>query len=270
MSRRLTKQIFIAFIFFIILAVGFFLIYFAVQLEPSCSDGIKNQNETDIDCGGVCSSCELARPEKIEVVWSKAVLSQNNFYDVAVKINNPNQNLGSNQIPYALRLYDRNNVLAGERSGTTFILPNQTKYIIELKIESAEVVNNIQISFGEIKWQLSEESLPRLTILQKEYSRLDNTPEGDQVKGIIVNESEVSFSKVYVSILLFDSDHKLVGLNIAEIENLLTGQKRSFVAVWFKNIDKHVAIIETEASTNIFDETNIEGKYNEIEKFQER
>ncbi len=28
---------------------------------PSCFDGIKNQNEEDVDCGGVCSSCETSR-----------------------------------------------------------------------------------------------------------------------------------------------------------------------------------------------------------------
>ena len=29
----------------------------ACVTTPSCSDGIKNQNETDIDCGGVCPAC---------------------------------------------------------------------------------------------------------------------------------------------------------------------------------------------------------------------
>lgn len=25
--------------------------------DPSCTDGIKNQDETDVDCGGVCPAC---------------------------------------------------------------------------------------------------------------------------------------------------------------------------------------------------------------------
>ena len=38
---------------------------FACEVSPTCSDGIKNQDETDIDCGG--STCE-ACPSKITVV----------------------------------------------------------------------------------------------------------------------------------------------------------------------------------------------------------
>jgi plastocyanin len=29
--------------------------------EPSCDDGIKNGDETDIDCGGSCDACELGK-----------------------------------------------------------------------------------------------------------------------------------------------------------------------------------------------------------------
>ncbi|MDD5086693.1 MAG: plastocyanin/azurin family copper-binding protein [Candidatus Nanoarchaeia archaeon] len=29
--------------------------------EPSCDDGIKNGDETDVDCGGSCDTCELGK-----------------------------------------------------------------------------------------------------------------------------------------------------------------------------------------------------------------
>ncbi len=32
---------------------------------PTCSDGIKNQDETDIDCGGICDPCKPEIPEPI-------------------------------------------------------------------------------------------------------------------------------------------------------------------------------------------------------------
>jgi hypothetical protein len=35
--------------------------------EPTCSDGIKNQGEADVDCGGPCSSC--AEPEAVETCF---------------------------------------------------------------------------------------------------------------------------------------------------------------------------------------------------------
>lgn len=36
------------------------VILFALFLAPSCNDGNKNQNETDVDCGGVCTTKCLA------------------------------------------------------------------------------------------------------------------------------------------------------------------------------------------------------------------
>lgn len=30
----------------------------------TCSDGIQNQNETDIDCGGPCNTCPISYPKK--------------------------------------------------------------------------------------------------------------------------------------------------------------------------------------------------------------
>jgi len=43
----------------------------------SCFDGIKNQNEEDVDCGGVCSSCpeEIARPIVTERTVAAPVIS---------------------------------------------------------------------------------------------------------------------------------------------------------------------------------------------------
>ena len=31
--------------------------------KPSCSDGVKNQDEEEIDCGGVCNSCDVESEE---------------------------------------------------------------------------------------------------------------------------------------------------------------------------------------------------------------
>jgi hypothetical protein len=257
MNKRLVKQIIVAIIFIAIFVLIGFLIYYLAKPAPSCFDGIKNQNEESIDCGGVCDPCELVNPEKISILWSETVLTQGNFYDVAVQVKNPNQNVGSGLIPYTLKLYSRDGSLAGERSGKTFILPNQVKYIVELKIESSDVVDDIQMSFGEIEWQ-STDSFPQLAISQKEYTRLENQAGNSQVKGIIVNQGSISFSKVYIDILLFDDSHQLIGLNVVEVDDLPANQKRDFTAVWFEEM-RQVASIETEAETNVFDEENISG-----------
>lgn len=38
-----------------------FTVYSGKKVEPTCSDSIKNQGETGVDCGGPCSPCALGR-----------------------------------------------------------------------------------------------------------------------------------------------------------------------------------------------------------------
>ena len=58
MTKRNIKQIIIALIFFSILFGFGFLIYsISIKPDPSCEDGIKNQKEEGIDCGGPCLPC---------------------------------------------------------------------------------------------------------------------------------------------------------------------------------------------------------------------
>ena len=168
MTRRTTKQFIIALIFIFILSGIGFLVYYLSQPAPSCSDGIQNQSEEEIDCGGPCPSCQLVYIKDIEVLWTKAIVSQGNFYDLAAQIKNPNQNYGSGLIPYQFELYDSKNNLISRSAGSTFILSNQTKYLLQTKIASSQPVSQLKLSFGQIEWQKMEDyQPPQLFVQQK-------------------------------------------------------------------------------------------------------
>ncbi len=258
MVSRVFKQIIIAAVFFLILSGFGFLIYAFSQPKPTCFDGIRNQEEEGIDCGGPCLECELKEIKGIEVLWIEAVRNQNNFYDLAAKIKNPNQNYGSGEVPYQFKIYDRDNNLITEISGQTYILPNQTKYLITARVEVNRSLKRINLSFGEIDWQkLSDAEMPQLAIQQKEYHQLKESEPGfSQVRGVLVNKSSFDFEQVDIDILLYDSLNKLVGVNRTEIKTLLSGQERDFFATWFSEIDSQVVFVEMEAETNIFDPDN--------------
>ena len=275
MARRFSKQLIIALIFLLILSGFGFLVYYFSQPAPSCFDGIQNQGEEGIDCGGPCLPCELVNIKEIEILWIKALPGQNDFYDLAAQIKNPNQNYGSGQVPYHFELYDSKDNLIAQYSGSTFILPNQTKYLVQARIEASQASNRISevnLSFGEIEWQkLEDYQLPQLFIQQKEYHLLESEELGfSQAKGVLINKSNFYFDKIDIDILLFDSSHHLLALNTTEVRTLLAGQGRDFVATWFEKIEGQVSFVEMEAETNVFDPANylspIKG---ELERFQE-
>ena len=45
------------------LSLVIFSIFFSCQEQETCMDGIKNQDEVAVDCGGVCSPCPIEYPQ---------------------------------------------------------------------------------------------------------------------------------------------------------------------------------------------------------------
>lgn len=268
---RINKQIIITLIFILILSSLGFLIYSKyIKPEPSCNDNIKNQEEEDIDCGGPCSSCELIHIKDIEILSVKVIPTQNNFYDLVAEIKNPNQNYGSGKVPYKFELYNSQDNLIIEYSGSTYILPNQTKYLLKVKAESAEPVKQIKISFNKVEWKkLEDYQSPQIGIQQKEYRLLSNEEPGfSQVRAILINKTGFDLNKVDIDILLFDSFNRLVAININEINTFMTGQERDFFSTWFSPINGQVVSVIIEAETNIFDPDNYYMENKSKEKFQ--
>lgn len=274
MTKRLKKQLIVASIFLLFVVGAGFLVYYSFRPAPTCSDGVQNQGEEGIDCGGPCSSCELSELNEIEVLWTKALSVQDNFYDLAAQIKNPNQNYGSGHLPYQFEIYDSANNLIGRFSGQTFILPNQTKYLVRTRIESERPIKRVGLFFDkEINWQKLEDIQPfQLSVEKKEYRLLSEQEPGfSQARALVVNRTNFDFDKIEIDVLLFDDSRNLLAVNTSEIRTLLAGQERDFVSTWFNRIEGgQVVFVGIEAETNVFDPSNFLSTGREdLEKFQE-
>lgn len=272
MTKRLIKQLIIASVFLAIIVCVILLIFYFQKPNPTCFDGIKNQNEEEIDCGGPCISCELVNIKPLEVLWTKVISNKDGFYDLAAEIRNPNQNYGSGKFEYKFRLYDYNDNLIDEFSGNDFIMPNQKKYIVETRIENENTIYRTDLDFVKVEWGKPYDYLPpEFAVKQKEYYFLkEGMVEKSQAKAIVVNETNFDFEEIDVDVLLFNSMNNLIAVNETEIRTLPINQERDFVVTWFYKIDDQVSRIEIEPETNIFNENNyIPVGTKEIEEFQE-
>ncbi len=107
MDYRIRKQITIVAIAVLFFVIAGAWLYFVLKSEPTCFDGIKNQDEEEIDCGGkVCPSCEIKTTNQPEVFWVKAISSGGDFYDLVAKIRNPNPNFGAAEMKYYFEIKD--------------------------------------------------------------------------------------------------------------------------------------------------------------------
>jgi len=68
MEKYARKRIIIIVVYLLLLALVVFGVYSFLKAEETCLDGVKNQNEEEIDCGGVCKKCDKVKALDLKVI----------------------------------------------------------------------------------------------------------------------------------------------------------------------------------------------------------
>jgi len=104
--------------------------WFYLQPKPSCEDGILNQNEEQIDCGGICISCEaknfqliIGSPQSLDAGEGKVT--------IVASIENTNQNYAVKGVRYLINIKDKIGRELKTIEKDTNISPTSIRYIIE-------------------------------------------------------------------------------------------------------------------------------------------
>ena len=261
MNKRSTKKIIIALVFFFAIAAISWGVISLTKYEPqvkeTCYDGKQNQKEEGVDCGGPCA----VECNKIDILSVKYIYIKDGFYSTVAEVRNLDQNQGADNIPYVFELLNSAGKVVGKKNGSTFILPNQKKYIVEPRLESSQNVSRARLSFRDsaVSWQRVDEKFqsPFLVIRDKEYRLLVGEPGYSQATGVVINKSNIGFDVVEAKVVLFDTEGEIIGVNSTEINTLIPEQERYFETTWFDNIRGNVTEVSMSAETNIFKESNV-------------
>lgn len=266
--HRNAKQTVILLVFIAIIAIIAFLVYWAIQTPESCFDGIQNQNETGIDCGGICELCEEEKKD-LRIVLSKIIPTLPDKYNVVLKINNPNDDYGVGNLKYNVHFFGSSGSLIKSYGDESYILPRSTKTIILSALDVKNNPKSIKVEFGEINWTRVQDydSVPLIVVMNKSYKSLVNRTAFGEAKGVVVNKSDFDFDKINVNISLLDSNRNIIDAATTEIRTLLSGEEREFIYSWFYPVGD-VSEIEVEAETNVFRSENFMKRHGGLEEFQ--
>lgn len=275
MSYRFRKQTAISFVYFLILALigfGVYLSYF--RAAATCSDNKQNQDETGVDCGGSCISCERLTIKQPEVISAEAILLKKGQYDLLGQVVNPNPNFGLADLEYVFKLYDFSGNSLGEKKGHVFLLPNQTKYIMEGNASVFQPIGKTELVLTEAPqtdWRqlAADYRSPSIFIYEKQFKLLENEAASAEASGIIKNDSLFDFDRILVTVVLTDKEKKIMGVNKTEARTVLAGEDRYFSCSWFNKLSSEVNSVEMQAETNLFSSENFMRRYGTQEKFQE-
>lgn len=264
-----TKRIVIISIYLgVVVSIGI-LLYFIVATRPTCYDGEKNQAEKGIDCGGPCHPCEKKITTKDLKVTEKYFVygGDRNEFDVIIKIDNPNNQYGVASFDYEISLVDQHGNTLDRKNGRNFILPEESKYIIEQNFYSNTNPTSVEFKIDNIKWQKfsNYQAEPQLSIYNKNYTEGDRK---NKVFGLLKNESYFDFNSIEIDIVLRDADGKPVALGKNEMRTVNSQEERDFKIIWPYKFSGNVANVEIRAEANVFNSNNFIKKYLPEQKFQ--
>lgn len=269
MEKYRKKQIKIGLIYLLIAVIIVGGIYLIIKSKlPSCFDGVQNHGEDGIDCGGPCSLCSWQLQEDLEVISVEAIKTKDNYVDLVAKVKNPNQDFGAKLFSYKFNLYGFGNELIFSKQGTSYILPRETRYIIEQRISIDLKIFNTEFKVLDVTWQeLEDYQEPELLIRHSYFEQSDNL---SQAIGTLENRSNYDFDTIDVWAVLFDSNSRILGVGKSELKTILSGEDRYFEIKWFFSIDGQIDRVDMIAKANVFLDDNFMRRHSgERERFQD-
>lgn len=273
MSYKSRKQFFFGIIYLLIFAAIGAGIYFAFfTKEATCADGLQNQNEEGIDCGGPCqNSCEYLTIRDIEVKQVTLVPAGNLLYDLVAKLENPNPNYGLADLDYSVKIYGADGEIIKEQKGRGFIMPGEKKYLVAANIQTQKSAFRAEIIMEKpqkSEWvKFGTVSNSNLFVKDKKINSLENN--AWEASGVLKNNGDFGFGEVFVSAILLDSNGNPAAAGKTVLNTINKGEERYFSIRWIERPDLNVNSMEIQAETNLLSSENFLRQSGEKEKFQE-
>jgi hypothetical protein len=250
-SRR--KFIYASTIFIVfaaIIAAIFFSIFYK---KPTCFDGVKNGNESGIDCGGSCRLLCQSNFLPPKILWGggKAEKLTSSLYNVASYIVNPNTNGAALNVPYRFSLYDSKGILIAERQGKIDLPAHRNTLAFEPAV-NVGTRTPVKVIFEFLEspvWFKSHDTLGDIAIVDKKYSE-DNDANSSSLEVTLENRSLVPYRNVTVSAILSDVDGNAIGFSRTMVDVINPkgdSVENRVIAPFTWNVSRHDEVTSIEA-----------------------
>ena len=255
MEHQIQKKIFFGIIYTTLLLFFAYLVYLPFKPPETCSDGKKNQNETGIDCGGVCGACRIDPVlDDVRVTETAWVVGKAGEYDFLAKIENPNNDHGASSIEYTFRAVSASGATMVEQSGTAFVLPKEEKYIVETSVPLSSSPERVELSISKTEWEKFSDykEKPALEVYNRRFERITSGVGFGEAKGLVANNSPFDFTDLGILVVLRDGGNRVVAIQKTDMQTLRSGEQRDFTLPWPDAFPGDVERIEVQTDANVY------------------
>jgi hypothetical protein len=218
----------------ILVITGIFVYVNFIKKDPTCTDGIMNQNEQGIDCGGVCQLVCSANIKPLIPLWTRPVKISGDVYSVVSYIENQNIGNGVKEVPYEIRLFDEKNILVSTPIiGKTFIGPNDRTAIYESAVKVGNrIPKTAFLKFLDTPKFLKIDNrynVQNIVVENDELSDLDTMP---KLTATLKNTTLTTFVSIPVVVILYDANGNIVSTSQTFIDQLDPEESETVNFTW--------------------------------------
>jgi hypothetical protein len=218
-------------IIFFGIVVGGPVAYHFFTIAPTCHDGKQNQGETAVDEGGPCLLLNPAQLQPEGVLWARSFNVRQGLYDAVAYIDNPNQSAGVLQATYELDLYDGQNALVADVSGTTFVMPGGVTPVFIGNINTGNrTAVHTQFQFtSALVWERAVGIAQGIRVSNEQTSGTAST---SQVTAIAMNTSVAAVPNITFVATVFDPSGNAIATSQTALQTLGAGASQQIFFTW--------------------------------------
>jgi len=274
LGSRNRKRFFIGFLYLSFVGLLAFGVYWSfIRVPESCNDGIRNQDEAGIDCGGICTNVCEEKVTGVPFVLEEAALMPGGAgrYDVLGRVYNPNDTAGASSFTYAFEIKDASGAVIATETGASFILPQERKVLLGIGVAVSGQPSSVTLKISGIEWErfAGYQEKPNINIYQRRYNQISSGAGFSEAYGLVSNESDFDFKTITVKVILRDRNGKALAANMTSLNTVGAHEERDFRLVWPEAFPGDVETVDMEADADVYHSDNFTRTFLPGGKFQE-
>lgn len=200
---------------------------------PSCSDGVQNQSEAGVDCGGPCPYLCAEQAHVPTVLFTKAIPSGTGRTDVVASIENINVGAAAKDVPYTVTLYGTGQVFVQKVSGVLDLPPATTVpvFIPGITTGNQKVVRAfLSIDPAQFSWfapASGERVVPVVT-----NTTLGGSPNAPRIDAVITNRSVTALADVRAVVLVRSKEGEVIAASETLVSSIPAQGQATATFTW--------------------------------------
>lgn len=220
------------FVIAVLLMIGTPIYFYFFNKPASCFDGKKNQNELDIDCGGICTrACTQEVIAEPVLLWARAFQVSGSSYNLVAYIQNPNVNYIASPIDYTFSVYDKDNILIGKRDGRVGVPPVKSYPIFEQGFDMGQrIPAKVVFEFNsKVNWRRYDSKRPEVSISEPIVTSTSTSP---RITANISNKTLQRYEDIEVVSIVYGSRDNAIAVSRTFVPVLQSRGKESIIFTW--------------------------------------